>query len=76
MVYCIQPHGVCANFGIMMADVVAKPGAMKSPVCGHFGFEANESDKPIDESQPICMECRQTVAMMGRNTYNLCLLSA
>ena len=41
----MQPHEARANLhvGALMAGLVAKPGAMKSPVWEHFGFEGNES---------------------------------
>ena len=66
----MQPHGACAYFGAMLADEAPKPGVTKSPVWAHFGFKANESSKPIDESQPKCKECHGTVATKGGNFSN------
>ena len=53
------------------ADLVSKPGARKSPVWEHFGFQADENGKPVDKDHPRCKLCSRAVATKGGNTSNL-----
>ena len=51
-------------------ELVAKRKTI-TPVWKHFGFEADEEDKPQSPDRPICCVCQQGVAAKDGNTSNL-----
>ena len=60
--------------GRMSRAKVKKPNTIaKSSIWTYFGLEADESDKPLcdTEDSPVCRACKKSVLAKGGNTSNL-----
>ena len=66
----IEPANASEDETEPEVELVAKQKTI-TPVWKHFGFKADEEDKPQSPDHPICCVCQQEAAAKDGNTSNL-----